>query len=292
MADREIIIYHSPDVDDAFMFFGLSQGHVKYPGFTFRHELKDIETLNQLALRGELETTAVSVHAYAYLASRYAVLTAGASMGGKNYGPRVVSREKFDLADGLPRSIAIPGQLTSAALALRIFLREKNIEAELIAIPFDEVQSAVMQGRVDAGVIIHEGQLTHERQGMVNILDLGQWWWSETGLPLPLGVNIVRKDLGSQALMAVATVLKRTIEYSLTHREEGLQHALSFGRGLTHTEADTFVQMYVNERTVDIGEEGRKSIELFLRRGYELKIIPQQVHADFVHAETGRADKI
>jgi 1,4-dihydroxy-6-naphthoate synthase len=284
MADnpREIVIYHSPDSDDAFMFYGLVSGAVSYPGYIFRHDLSDIETLNQRALRGELEVTAVSVHAFAHLRGRYLIMNSGASMGGKDYGPTLVSLKARKLGEGNPLRIAIPGEYTSAALALRIFLREKKIDAELKNIHFDKVQEAVKNGEVDAGVIIHEGQLTHGREGLVTLIDLGQWWWSETGLPLPLGVNIVRKDLESRTIIACATVLRDTIKYSLAHRKEALAYALQYGRGINESEADTFVGMYVNDLTVELGDTGRAAIELFLEKGRKYGFIPPEAKPEFV----------
>lgn len=265
-AERAITIYHSPDADDAFMFYGLSSGAVSVPGYRFEHELSDIEGLNQRALRGELEVTAVSVHAYARIAERYRILRCGASMGGEHYGPKVVARSLTPLARSGAR-IAIPGELTSAALALKIFLREQGIDAELVNTHFDQVQHRVRDGSVDAGVIIHEGQLTHEREGLACVVDLGVWWWRETGLPLPLGVNVVRRDLGDEASRAVFKALKGSIEYSLEHRSKAIEYALRYGRGISASEADVFVGMYVNEVTLDIGEKGMRSIELFLERG-------------------------
>ena len=190
------------------MFYGLTSGAVKYPGYEFEHDLCDLESLNHRALKGEVEVTAVSVHAYAHLKEQYVVLQCGASMGGEDYGPRLVALEKFDIADRTELSIAIPGELTSAALALRMYLHENNIDAELVNEDFDKVQDLVKDGTVDAGVIIHEGQITHPKQGFEMILDLGVWWWEKTGLPMPLGVNVVRKDLGTEGVKAVGTVLK------------------------------------------------------------------------------------
>jgi 1,4-dihydroxy-6-naphthoate synthase len=280
--NQEIVIYHSPDADDAFMFYGLQCGAVQVPGFTFRHELCDIETLNHRTLRGELDVTAASVHAYAHLFSNYAVLRCGASMGGVDYGPCLIANSSFDLADGKRRTIAIPGQYTSAALALKIWLRENSIEADLPIIFFDKVQDAVRSGEVDAGVIIHEGQLTHQREGFTHLLDLGAWWWKKTSLPLPLGVNLVRKALGQAAMAATYQALRESIEYSLAHREEALTYALSYGRGLSRKDADRFVAMYVNERTRDIGEEGMRSIEQFLALGAEYGFVPRDVRPAFV----------
>lgn len=275
MQSKRVTIYHSPDADDAFMFYGLTSGNVSYPGYEFSHALKDIESLNQMARRGEIDCTAVSVHAYAYLAQDYVILRSGASMGGADYGPRLVSCASFDIRDGRKRRLAIPGELTSAALALRIFLAQNRIEAELVAMHFEAVQDAVKSGEVDAGVIIHEGQITHEREGLVTVLDLGKWWWDTHQLPLPLGVNIVHRKLGAEGIQATATVLKGTIEYSLAHRQEALAYALSYGRGISAEDADKFVGWYVNDLTVDLGQDGTRSIRLFLSLGAQLGLIPE-----------------
>lgn len=270
-----ITIYHSPDADDAFMFYGLTSGAIQYPGFTFKHELSDIETLNQRARRGEIDCTAVSVHAFSYIAKDYVMLRSGSSMGGADYGPRLVATSSFNLSDGVKRRIAIPGPMTSAALALRIYLTEANVDAELVPMGFDAVQHAVKNGEVHCGVIIHEGQITHGAMGLVSILDLGEWWWKKTGgLPLPLGVNIVKRALGARAIAATAAVLKGTIEYSLAHREQALDYALSYGRGLSRHDADKFVGWYVNERTVDIGVDGAKSVRMFLELGARYGLCP------------------
>ncbi|MBX7143106.1 MAG: ABC transporter substrate-binding protein [Oligoflexia bacterium] len=282
MTKRRIVIHHSPDADDAFMFYGLVSGAVSDAEYEIEHALSDIESLNQRTRRGELEVTALSVHAYAFVADHYAILRTGASMGGVDYGPRLVAREAFDLGDGELRSIAIPGELTSAALALRIYLKERDLSAELVNMNFDKVQDAVLSGAVDAGVIIHEGQLTHTRDGLVSNLDLGQWWWEQTRLPLPLGVNVVQRSLGQPAMQAVSRILRASVEYGLAHRREALEYALSYGRGLSVEDADKFVSMYVNERTRDLGSEGMESIQKFLRRGADLKLLPAMPQIDFV----------
>lgn len=271
----EITIYHSPDADDAFMFYGLTSGAIKYPGYTFTHKLSDIETLNQRAKRGEIDCTAVSVHAFSYIAKDYVMLRSGASMGGADYGPRLVATKSFELTDGTKRRIAVPGPMTSATLALRIYLTEAGVDAELVQMGFDEVQHAVKNESVDCGVIIHEGQITHGAMGLVCVLDLGEWWWKKTeGLPLPLGVNIVKRALGAAAITATATVLRGTIEYSLANREKALDYALSYGRGLSRGDADKFVGWYVNDRTVDIGDDGEKSVRMFLELGARYGLCP------------------
>lgn len=274
MSAQPITIYHSPDADDAFMFYGMVSGAVNVAGYTFAHELCDIETLNHRARRGELEVTAVSVHAFAYLADRFSIMEYGASMGGRDYGPKLITTKSITLSESSAPTIAIPGELTSAALALRLYLRQKRFNAELVSIPFDKVQDAVRSGEVDAGILIHEGQLTYEREGFRCLVDLGSWWWERHALPLPLGVNIVAKKLGLPAMRAAATALHQSIEYSLAHRTEALQYALSYGRGITFEEADRFVGMYVNNYTRQIGSDGRRSIELFLKEGAEAGFVP------------------
>ncbi len=282
MSKQTITIFHSPDADDAFMFYGLTQGAVEHPDYAFEHDLSDIETLNQRTIRGELDFTAVSVHAYAYLKSQYAILTCGASMGGKDYGPRVVAMEPMSLTDGKKRKIAIPGERTSAALSLQLYMKENGIEAELVNIDFDKVTEAVRSGDVDCGIIIHEGQITHDREGLQLILDLGKWWWDETGLPLPLGVNVVRKSLGEEAIRATATALYKSIDYSLKNRDKALDYAMTYGRGISREEADIFVGMYVNDLTLDIGEDGMRSIQLFLGKAMEYGLIPDDTEIEFI----------
>jgi len=285
MTTQEITIYHSPDADDAFMFYGIVSGAVTYPGFTFRHDLADIESLNQKALRGELDVTAVSVHAFSKLHEHYAILSAGASMGGENYGPRLIAQSPINLSDGVRRRLAIPGPMTSANLALRLYLHQHGVKADLIPVHFDQVFSAVASGEVDAGVVIHEGQLTLEREGFTLVLDLGAWWWEKHQLPLPLGINVVKRSLGAEALKAIGSVLKGSIVYSLEHRAQALDYALSYGRGLSRADADTFVGMYVNEYTVDLTDKGRKSIALFLEEGFLAGIISERPRVEFVTIE-------
>ncbi len=282
MTPKEITIFHSPDSDDAFMFYGLTCGAVSEPGYVFSHDLADIETLNKRTLKGELDVTAVSVHAYAYLGGKYLIMPCGASMGGQDYGPKLVSRQALTLQSGRHYTIAIPGQYTSAALAVRLFLKARGVDAEFVNIAFDQVQHAVREGKVDCGIIIHEGQLTHEREGLQLVVDLGAWWWGETKLPLPLGVNVIRKDLGNETIRACTKVLKESIEYGLSHRPEAIAYALQYGRGITPEQADTFVGMYVNELTCDLGVNGRASIELFLEKGRAQGFIPAGVRAEFV----------
>jgi 1,4-dihydroxy-6-naphthoate synthase len=269
---------HSPDSDDAFMFYGLAEHKVDTEGLKFHHILRDIQTLNDWAREGRLECTAISVHAYAYVHDRYAVLTHGASMG-DGYGPMVVTRDPMLPSDLTNVKIAIPGRLTSAFLALSLYLPH---EYETVVMPFNEIMEAVAQGRVEAGLLIHEGQLTHESLGLYNIVDLGKWWKEETGLPLPLGVNAIRKDLSLDVQRRASRALKASIVYGLEHRQKALDHAMQFARDMETSTADTFVGMYVNDWTVDMGEAGRRSIQLFLDRGVERGLIPDIGQVEFV----------
>jgi len=277
MPSRTIRVAHSPDSDDAFMFYALAEGKVDTGDLRYVHELQDIETLNQRALRGDLEVTAVSIHAYAYLADRYALLPHGASMGDR-YGPRLVARTPLTRADVRGRRIAIPGPLTSAYLALR--LCEPDFEP--VFVPFDRIEDAVVDGEVDLGLLIHEGQLTFGDRGLHLVADLGDWWYGETGLPLPLGGNVVRKDLGDELTRRISRDLRASIAYGLAHRTGALDHAMRFARGLDRGRADTFVGMYVNEWTLDYGERGRRAVRLFLQRGAERGFIDREVTVDFV----------
>lgn len=270
---------HSPDADDAFMFYGLAAGKVATGDVVFEHLLRDIETLNRWALEGRLEVTAISVHAYPHVAGRYALLPCGASMG-EDYGPVVVGREAADPSSLRGRRIAVPGRLTSATLALQLFMDD----FEPVVMPFDTIIEAVRDGLVDAGLLIHEGQLNHREFGLHTVVDLGRWWRRETGLPLPLGVNAVRRDLGAAMMADISRYLRESIEYSLAHRREALEHALRFARGLDAELADRFVGMYVNERTIDMGPDGREAIALFLRRGFERGLVPTVPELDFVEA--------
>lgn len=274
---RVIHVAHSPDSDDAFMFYALAAGKIDTEGLSYVHELQDIESLNQRALRGELEVTAVSIHAYAYLADRYALLPHGSSMGDR-YGPRLVARESLSREALRGRRIAIPGPLTTAYLALRLYLPE----FEAVPVPFDEIEDAVLNGAVDAGLLIHEGQLTFADRGLHMIVDLGEWWYGETGLPLPLGGNVIRKDLGDELISKISRHLRASIAYALEHRTAALDHAMQYARGLDRGKADTFVGMYVNDWTLDYGEKGRQAVRELLRRGIEAGIISQPVEVEFV----------
>ncbi len=277
---REILIRvgHSPDPDDAFMFHALANDKIPTGKYRFTHELQDIETLNQRAFNGELELTAVSLHGYAYLTDKYALCACGASMG-DNYGPMVVSRTPGPISSLHGKKIAIPGIYTTAFLALRLLLGDKfTFEVH----PFDEILNLVEQGKVDAGLIIHEGQLTYQKQGLHLIVDLGCWWHDETGLPLPLGGNAIRRDLGQQGMADVTRLLKQSIEYGLKHRQEALDHAMRYGRDLDPGQADKFVGMYVNDWTLDFGEKGREAVRLLLDRAWQQKIIPNPVQLEFI----------
>ncbi len=260
---------HSPDADDAFMFWALSAGLVETP-LQFEHVLKDIQTLNEWAREGRLEFTALSVHNLAYVADRYAVLMAGGSFG-DGYGPMLVAREPIPLNELARYPIAVPGRLTSAYLALRLFLPE----AQTVEMPFDAIMPAVQSGEIPVGLLIHEGQLTHRQQGLITLLDLGVWWAEQTGgLPLPLGVNAIRADLPEWVQQEIARAFKASIRLGLANRERALAYAMQFGRGMDRTTAERFVSMYVNELTLNMGERGRRAIEEFLRRGTEAGITP------------------
>jgi 1,4-dihydroxy-6-naphthoate synthase len=276
-AERVIHVAHSPDSDDAFMFYALAEGKIDTEGLRYVHELQDIESLNQRALRGELEVTAVSIHAYAYLADRYALLPHGSSMGDR-YGPRLVAREPVARDDLRGKRIAIPGPMTTAYLALRLYLPD----FEPVATPFDQIEQAVADGDVDAGLLIHEGQLTFGDLGLHMIVDLGEWWYEQTGLPLPLGGNVIRKDLGSELIKKISRHLRASIAYGLQHRTAALDHAMQYARGLDRDKADTFVGMYVNGWTLDYGETGRRAVSELLRRGAETGMIPHNVTVEFV----------
>ncbi|GIW94804.1 MAG: 1,4-dihydroxy-6-naphtoate synthase [Pirellulaceae bacterium] len=282
--DRQLIrIGHSPDPDDAFMFFALAQEKIDTGRYRFEHELCDIETLNRRAQQAELELTAISVHAYAYLADKYVLCTCGASMG-DGYGPMVVAPEPYS-PDQLARlTIAVPGTWTTAFLTLKLFAAGP-LQYEVV--PFDQILPAVAQGqwngkRLDAGLVIHEGQLTYPQMGLHLVVDLGQWWKQHTGLPLPLGANALRRDLGPQTLKEVDRLLRASIDYGLEHRSEALAYAMGFGRGLDTQKTDQFVGMYVNHWTQDFGPTGRKAVAELLRRGYEARILPSPVEPEFV----------
>lgn len=283
-ATKQLIrVGHSPDPDDAFMFYALANGHLETGDYVFTHELVDIETLNRRAFEAELELTAVSIHAYAFLHDKYVLCTCGASMG-DGYGPMVVAPKAMSVEHLRDVTIAVPGKLTSAYLALRLCL---NSDFKCVEVPFDEIIPAVKAGAyrgqpIDAGLIIHEGQLTYGEHQLQLIVDLGQWWMERTGLPLPLGANAVRKDLGTTTIREVQRLLKASIEYGLSHREDALKYALKFGRDLDNRQADEFVGMYVNDWTLDFGPRGRQAVTEFLAQGHAAGVLPKLVVPEFV----------
>jgi 1,4-dihydroxy-6-naphthoate synthase len=268
---------HSPDPDDAFMFWALAEGRIDPHGFEFEHVLRDIQTLNEWALEGRLEVTALSLHAYPFVQDRYVLLPHGASMG-SGYGPVVVARERLSADELRRREIVVPGTMTTAFLVLRLYLGDFAYRA----LPFDRILDEVKSGRADAGLLIHEGQLTYAAEGLDKLVDLGEWWLLETGLPLPLGVNTARRDLGDEALRDLSDVLRESIDAGLRNREEAMRYALGFGRGLDERLADRFVGMYVNELTQDYGNEGRAAVEELLRRGEAAGAFREPVRVEFV----------
>lgn len=267
---------HSPDADDAFMFYALATGKVDTGDLRFEHQLQDIETLNGRVRRGEVDISAISIHAYAYVSEHYVLLPHGFAMG-ERYGPRLVSRESVDSSDLAGRTVAVPGELTSAHLALRLF--EPGVEVRFVR--FDEVIGQVASGEVDVGLIIHEGQLTYRDADLHLIRDLGEWWHEETGLPLPLGGNVVRRSLGQEVIGRVSRYLRESIQYALDHRAEALEYAFEFAPGMSAELVDEFVGMYVNQRTLDLGDDGRESVRLFLERGYQAGLIDRKPRIDF-----------
>jgi len=272
----DIRIAHSPDSDDAFMFYALAKDKLPTGKFRFTHTLQDIETLNRKALNGEYEITAISIHAYVYVADKYILLPSGASMGDR-YGPMIVAREPWSQEDLKGKKIAVPGTMTSAYLTMKLF--QPDFKAEVI--PFDRIMDAVQNGTVDAGLLIHEGQLTYASHKLNKIVDLGEWWNETTGLPLPLGGNVIRRDLSREDISELSRLLRDSIQYALDHREEALEHAMQFARDLDVDTANRFVGMYVNERTVDYGKEGRRAVQLLLDRAFEAKLIPARIKAEF-----------
>lgn len=276
---RLVRIGHSPDPDDAFMFYALARERLYTGRFRFQHILEGIETLNRWALEGRLEVTAISAHAYAYVADRYVLLPHGASIG-RNYGPILVAKRQMDPADLRGTRIAVPGTLTTAFLALRLYLGE----FQAVEVPFDGIFDSVESGEAEAGLVIHEGQLTFGTRGFTKLVDLGAWWYGQMALPLPLGANAIRKDLGEPLCLEVSRYLQASIEYGLAHRQEALQYAMQFGRGIEATLADRFVGMYVNEDTRAWNPESRRGLELLLNLAWERGVIPKRVRPEFLPA--------
>jgi len=281
VSTREISIAHSPDSDDAFMFYGLATNKVQVPGLRFTHTLCDIQTLNQRAMSkdgdGVYDVTAVSFHAYPYIQDHYALMTCGGSVG-EGYGPMIVAPRAYPLSEIKRKTIAIPGELTTAYLALKLFA--PGIETEVV--PFDQIIPSVLQGKYEAGLIIHEGQLTYDQSGLHRIVDLGKWWQKVTGLPLPLGGNAIRRSLGPELISRVSTALRDSIQYALDHREQALAYAMQFARDLDPQMADRFVGMYVNDRTLDYGPDGKEAIRRLLDMGYHAGIISVEPRVAFV----------
>jgi len=277
-AIQEISIAHSPDSDDAFMFYGLATNKVRVPGYKFTHTLTDIETLNHRAINEAFyDVTAISFHAYPYLQDNYTLMACGGSVG-EGYGPMIVSSRKLTLAQVKKTRIAVPGTLTTAYLTLKLFAPE----IETAVVPFDKIIPSVVAGEFEAGLIIHEGQLTYANDGLLKLLDLGQWWRDQTGLPLPLGGNAIRRSLGAEALSSTTNALRDSIQHALDHREEALAYAMQFARDLDPALANRFVGMYVNERTLNYGPDGREAIRKLLDMGYDRGIIPHRANIDFV----------
>ena len=276
-AVHQISIAHSPDSDDAFMFYGLATGKVTVPGYEFTHTLTDIETLNQKAMREAFyDVTAISFHAYPYVQDKYALMPCGGSVG-EGYGPMIVAKPGYTLDQVKKVRIAIPGMLTTANLVLQMALPGVHTEV----VPFDQIIPQVLDGTFEAGLIIHEGQLTYARDGLTCVLDMGTWWREETGLPLPLGGNAIRRDLGAPVHRMMNQALRDSVNYALHHREEALAHAMQYARDLDTPSANRFVGMYVNDRTLDYGEDGKTAIRRLLEMGHERGVIPQAVHVDF-----------
>lgn len=274
---KEIHVAHSPDSDDAFMFYALATKKIDTGELNYIHKLGDIESLNRKAMKGEYEVSAISFHAYAYMSDKYALLSCGASMG-QNYGPIVISSKPMRAKSLVKKTVAIPGTLTTAFLALRLF--EPDIDYKVVA--FDKILDEVQSGKYDAGLLIHEGQLTYREMGLHKVLDLGEWWQKETGLPLPLGGNVIRRDLGKRLTVRVASDIKKSIQYGLDHRAEAMDYAIQFSRGLDTQSVDRFIGMYVNDLTLDYGSEGRRAVKKLLSEAYKKKIIPERVALEFV----------
>jgi 1,4-dihydroxy-6-naphthoate synthase len=282
MQQTTLTLGHSPDPDDAFMFYGLAKDLVPSHGFQFQHILQDIQTLNERATRGELDISAVSIHAYAYVSDKYALLPSGASMG-DGYGPMLVAKQKYSKAEVARKRIAVPGTMTSAFLALQLWLGKPAKEFNYIVVPFDQIFKTVKSGQADVGLIIHEGQLTYKNEGLVVCEDLGIWWNSQNdGLPLPLGGNVIHKKFPADVRRKISDVLTASIQFSLDHRPEAVQHALQYARDMGRDLADKFVGMYVNHWTLDYGDRGRESIRRFLGQAFERGLIPHRQELEFV----------
>lgn len=282
MEQRTLTLGHSPDPDDAFMFYALARELIPTDGFRFEHILQDIQTLNERAMRGELDISAISIHAYAYVSDKYALLPSGASMG-DGYGPMLVAKQKFSKEDIAAKRIAVPGTMTSAFLALQLWLGKPAREFKYVVVPFDKIFEAVRAGNADVGLIIHEGQLTYEREGLVVCEDLGAWWGRENeGLPLPLGGNVIHKRFDPALRSAISRILTASIQFSLEHRAEAVQHALQYARDMGQELADKFVGMYVNHWTLDYGEKGRESIRRFLGQARKRGLIGREPELEFV----------
>jgi 1,4-dihydroxy-6-naphthoate synthase len=274
---------HSPDPDDAFMFYGLAKNLLPTGPYRFEHILQDIETLNQRARKGEFEITAISIHAYPYVADKYALTSCGSSMG-DGYGPMVIAPRPMKIEELRGKTIAIPGELTTAFLSLQLCLGKSGEAFKAVVVPFDQIPRYIKHGKADAGLIIHEGQLTYQQLGLHLVVDLGVWWKEQTGLPLPLGGNCIRKNLGQPVMQEVTDLLKRSIQFSLDHRKEAVQYALRFGRDLDRDLADRFVGMYVNDWTLDYGVRGKEAITLLLKKGMEAGLVPGVEKIEFVVA--------
>ena len=282
MEKKKLTLGHSPDPDDAFMFYGLAKGLVDNRGYDFEHILQDIQTLNERASRGELDISAISIHAYAYVCDKYALLPSGASMG-DGYGPMLVAREAFSKEEIAARRIAVPGTMTSAFLALQLWLEQPAERIQYTVVPFDKIFDAVNRGEADIGLIIHEGQLTFKNEGLVCCEDLGVWWGRENdGLPLPLGGNVIHKRIESNERKIVSDILEHSIQFSLDNRNEAVEHSLQYARDMGIDLADKFVGMYVNDWTLDYGDAGRESIRRFLKRGYEMGVVSNNPELEFV----------
>lgn len=282
MIQQTLTLGHSPDPDDAFMFYGLAKDLIPAHGHRFQHILQDIQTLNERATRGELDISAVSIHAYAYVSDKYALLPSGASMG-DGYGPMLVAKEKFFKEEIARKKIAVPGTMTSAFLALQLWLGKPAKEFDHVVVPFDRIFATVKSGAADVGLIIHEGQLTYRNEGLEMCADLGKWWAGENdGLPLPLGGNVIHKRFAPEVRRQISDILTASIQFSLDHRAEAVQHALQYARDMGRDLADKFVGMYVNHWTLDYGEKGRESIRRFLGRGFESGLLPHRQELEFV----------